>query len=308
MSEAHIVKSCKKKAQSVSNPCQWDYDDVYVDPTGATGVPTIPKSPGTYRNFTMPADPVPAPPVLNFAAFNNQWQTAQPGPQIPCDAGTYPPLDNNAALDVSLPGVTNLTPGTGYSCKTLDGQGGEITWDPTANPPTLTIKGTVFIDGSVEIDGPVPQDEPILYQGQGIIYVSGTFGLKSTTLCAVVDDNNADGSPCNLAAWDPNLTALIVVAMSRGADLPVSKRSASDNNSVEVVSSSFQGALFGVYDVSGTTASVIQGPVISTDASIILRNTAGASFPDVYFALSDTPGYPPTPTLLLAPREFGGGG
>jgi len=302
LSMAHVINGCKKKSNPWHTPCQWDEDNVFVDQTGATGVPTIPKSPGTNRNTTMPSDPVPVPP--DSSGFANYYTTAQPGPAIPCDNGTYPPLEQgDEVLSVSVPGKINLTPAFSYECKTNGDDGGEISWDYDAK--ILTVRGTIFIDGSVEIAETYPGQPGLLYEGQGVIYVAGTFGLKNTTICAVLS-----GDDCNIAtdAWDPNTNALIIIAMSKGEDLPVSQQTAAGENSVEVVSSQFQGALFGVYDVSSTTTSVVQGPLISTDASIIIRNTTGASFPDIYFAPGNTPGTPPPPSLLLAPREFGGGG
>ena len=100
--------------------------------------------------------------------------------------------------------------------------------------------------------------------------------------------------------------ALIFVAKSKGND-PGVQAAFGDNNSVEVKSSQFQGVLSGEYDILSETTSVVQGPVISFQGGLHLSQTSGASFPDIHFAPSGAPGNPPPPSVLLAPREFGGG-
>jgi hypothetical protein len=296
LSEAHIVNGCYPNlaGNPYHNPCQWDTDSVFVAP--AT------------RDAVMPVDPVASPPVIDY---NFWYQFASPGPQFACDAATQvgtPPVFENeplasATLNVSVPGIVNLTPGTtsasDYDCKTL---GGEIKW--TTATKTLFIKGTIFIDGSAQIASQFPGQTPLQYQGVGTIYLAGTFLLKNTAMCVVLNGNNCD-TAANV--WDPNKNALIIVAKSRGSDLPVSQQSASGNDSIEVTSSQFQGALIGRYDITSTTTSVVQGPLVSTDSSISLSQTTGASFPDIHFAPSGAPGLPPPPSVLLAPRQFGGG-
>ena len=172
----------------------------------------------------MPPDPVPNPPVIDWPFW---YQFGSPGPTWGCDSGTTPTFDNNGILDNSLPTVFNLTPATSYSCKTL---AGELSWDFPSK--TLTVKGTIYIDGSVKVEQSWGGQHAARYQGQGTIYMSGSFLMNGPVkLCAVVD---ATGKDCNFAtnAWDPNVDALIFVAKSRGTDPGI--QATAGNHSVEV--------------------------------------------------------------------------
>jgi hypothetical protein len=283
VSEAHIVNGCETSTLAYANPCLWDQHDVYV--TGNAG------------NVIMPPDPVPNPPAIDWPFW---YQFGSPGPTWGCDSGTTPMLDtNDGLLNNSVPSIINVTPNASYSCKTL---AGELTWDFPSK--TLTVKGTIYIDGSVKVEQTWGGQEAAAYNGQGTIYMSGSFLMKTVKLCAV---RASDGNDCNFASnvWDPNQDALIFVAKSRGID--PGTQAATGNNSVEVKGSSFQGVIAGEYDILSETFSVIQGPVISFQGGLHLSQTSGASFPDIHFAPSGAPGNPPPPSVLLAPREFGGG-
>jgi hypothetical protein len=283
LSEAHVVNGCETKTQPYSLTCgTWDNYDVFA----------------TLANRIMPPDPIPNPPVIDW---NFWYQYGSPGPTWGCDSGTTPMLESpaNTALDNSVPGVFNLVGPTSYSCKTL---AGELTWD--AANRKLKVKGTIYIDGSVKVEQSWGGQEAASYEGQGAIYMSGSFLLKNTKLCAVVAGNGKD---CDVSAnaWDPNKNALIVVAKSKGSD--AGSQAAAGNNSVEVKSSQFQGVLSGEHDIVSETTSVVQGPIISTDGGVFLSQTSGASFPDIHFPPSGAPGNPPPPSILLEPREFEGG-
>jgi hypothetical protein len=283
IAEAHIVNGCETSTRAYNKPCLWDEHDVYV--TGNAG------------NNVMPPDPVPNPPVIDWPFW---YQFGSPGPTWGCDSGTTPMLDTgDGLLNNSVPTIFNVTPSTSYSCKTLSG---ELTWD--APSKTLTVHGTIYIDGSVEVEKTWGGQDAALYRGQGTIYMSGSFALKNTALCAVIAGN---GKECDVSggAWDPNLAALIFVAKSKGTDPGV--QAASGNNSAEVKSSQFQGVISGEYDIVSETTSVVQGPIISFQGGLNISQTSGASFPDIHFAPSGAPGNPPPPSELLAPREFGGG-
>jgi hypothetical protein len=281
LSEAHIVNGCETKTQAYNVTCgTFDSHDVFA----------------TLANRIMPDDPIPNPPAINWPFW---YQFGSPGPTWGCDSGTVPKLDTNTVLDNSVPGVFNLVGGTSYSCKTL---AGELTWD--AANRKLKVKGTIYIDGSAMVEKSWGGQEAASYEGQGSIYLSGSFLLKNTQLCAVVAGNGKD---CNTSsgAWDPNAKALIIVAKSKGSDL--GSQAASGNNSVEVKSSQFQGVLSGEHDIVSETTSVVQGPIISTNGAIFLSQTSGASFPDIHFPPSGAPGNPPPPSELLDPQEFEGG-
>jgi hypothetical protein len=283
ISAAHIVNGCSTNTLAYNPVCGWDAHRVFV--TGNTG------------DRIMPADPVPNPPFVDWPFW---YQYSSPGPAWGCDVGTTPMLDNNGVLDNSVPTIFNLVQGTSYSCKTLSG---ELTWNAAAK--LLTVKGTIYIDGSVKVEKSWGGQEAASYVGQGAIYMSGSFELKNTALCAVIAGNGKD---CNVAtnAWDPNSNALIFVAKSKGSSPGVQAAFGADN-SAEVKSSQFQGVISGEYDILSETTSVIQGPVISFQGGLHISQTSGASFPDIHFAPSGAPGNPPPPTELLAPREFGGG-
>jgi hypothetical protein len=284
LSEAHIVNGCETKTQAYNVTCgTFDSHDVFA----------------TLANRDMPPDPVPNPPAINWPF----WYTfGAPGPGWGCDSGTTPIFENEVvapALNNSVPGVFNLTPGTSYTCKNL---AGELSWD--AANRKLKIKGTIYIDGSATVEKSWGGQEAATYEGQGSIYLSGSFLLKNTQLCAVVA---ANGKDCNTAtnAWNPNQNALIIVAKSKGSD--PGSQAAAGNNSVEVKSSQFQGVLSGTYNILSETTSVVQGPIISTDGGVFLSQTSGASFPDIHFPPSGAPGNPPPPSELLDPQEFEGG-
>ena len=280
--EAHVVNGCESKTRAYNVACEWDLHDVFVSGT---------------KNFIMPPDPVPNPPVIDWPFW---YQYSSPGPTWGCDSGTTPMLESvgSTTLNNSVPSVFNLVPTTSYSCKTLSG---ELSYNAATR--TLTIDGSIFIDGSakIEVSGP----GAVLYQGKGTLYVGGSFLFKNTELCAVIDNDTTDGSPCNLGAWDPQVSAFVIVAKSRGSDPGV--QAAAGNNSLEVVSADFQGVLSGEYDIVSTTTSVIQGPIISFQGGLNISQTSGASFPDIRFPPAGAPGTPPPPTELLPPREFGGG-
>jgi len=84
--------------------------------------------------------------------------------------------------------MSSLTPGTSYMCKTPNGQ---ISWDNASS--TLTLTGTVFIDGSAKVDN----GRTNLYTGSGVLYLSGSFLLKNSKLCAL----SSTSSPTACIPW-----------------------------------------------------------------------------------------------------------
>jgi hypothetical protein len=144
--------------------------------------------------------------------------------------------------NASVPGSFNLTPGSSYSCQTA---GGELSWN--ASTRVLTVRGTIFIDGSAQVQNGALNT----YKGQGSLYLSGTLLVKNSKLCAHV----AAGG-CDSAGWDPNTTMLVVVANGPGGiQVPV-------GDSVQLVSSTFQGALYGTNAVEIDTTSQAIGPIV----------------------------------------------
>ena len=267
VSEAHLKGGC-----AGHTTCLWDTDKVYVDPAK--------------RDQTMPPRPVYAPTI----DWNFWYQFSSPGPTWPCDAatktGTPPVFDNNTTQNVatggSVPTVVDLTPNQSYTCKTL---AGELSWNNTTKK--LTVKGTIFIDGAA-----TASDRGATYgpNTQGTIYLAGQFILDNHAYLCAISCTTTDG-------WDPNKTALVIVANGKPADTV----------SIQVKTADFQGALIGTKAVLVETTANAVGPLASLGGSVFPGQGGDFLFPPVNFAPSGTPGNPPPPSILLEPREFEGG-
>jgi hypothetical protein len=247
LNEAHVGAGCQYWNKQLDAPCKGSPDNVTARILDAN-VPSL------------------TPPV---ADWNDWYLHANPGPYYPCatQSGPVPVFDNDQGTpqspDVShrnnsVPGVFDLTPAASYTCKS---DGGELSWDATQN--LLTIKGTVYIDGSAVVsNGAVNR-----YQGQGSLFLSGTMEMKNSKLCAVVS-----GSDCDTAHWDPNTTLLLIAADGNGGQVP-------NGDSIQLVSATFQGALYGTNAVETDTTSQAIGPMIGS--TIILGQSVSTSFPSI---------------------------
>jgi Tfp pilus assembly protein PilX len=156
---------------------------------------------------------------------------------------------------------------------------GELSWNASAKK--LTVQGTVFIDGSVRAtNGQVNS-----YDGQGALYVSGTFVVDSSTkLCASVS-----GSTCDFSGWDPNKEMLTVAA--NGAD-------GSGYGIVVNSNSAFQGALYASQNIYLNNNVSVDGPVVGNN--IVINNAVTAhSFPTV---VSVPVGMPGDETIYAQPN------
>ncbi len=317
--QAYLAGGCAYKGNGtpppLHNPCQWDSDNVWADPA--------------HRAPAVPSDLIIVPTLtccsLGGGGFEPStmgfwYVNASPGPNAPCDAssktGTPPTFDtgdnviNNSATPVT---PFNLTPyNQSYTCRTTDGNGtpiGELSWN--ASTKVLTIKGTVFIDGSATVDKTGYSGQPVFrYAGQGTIYLSGTFAVKSTMICAVTA-----ATDCNFTAgqWnpnDPNQGALVVIANGDGGAGGAQSQGnvVKPGDGVEILSSSFQGALLANKNVQIDTSSKEQGPMISVYNSVNSGQTGTLSFPSVNIQPAGAAGVTapiPLPTLL-ATQQFGG--
>jgi hypothetical protein len=227
--------------------------------------------------------------------WDGWYRNASPGPYFAChtQSGTAPVFDNDQGSPVSpdpskrnasVPGSFNLTPGTSYSCQTA---GGELSWN--ASTRVLTMRGTTFIDGNAQVQNGALNT----YQGQGSLYLSGTLLVKNSKLCAHV----AAGS-CDSTGWDPNTTMLVVVANGPGGiQVPA-------GDSVQLVSSTFQGALYGTNAVEIDTTSQAIGPIIGS--TVYLGQSTATSFPSVTVAPSGMPGSPMVYAQPNPPQLYGG--
>ncbi|MEK6276013.1 MAG: hypothetical protein AABM30_11855 [Actinomycetota bacterium] len=163
---------------------------------------------------------------------------------------------------------------------------GEISWNATAR--SLTVKGTIYIDGSIRAtNGQVNS-----YNGQGTLYLSGTFVMDSSTkLCASVS-----GSTCNFSSWNPNSEMLTIAA--NGND--------GLSNSIYInASSAFQGALFATNNVYLNNNVTVDGPIIAS--TIIINNAVTSdSFPTVETVPVGLPGEETVYAQPNPPQLFAG--
>ena len=132
------------------------------------------------------------------------------------------------------------------------GTSGELSWNATTR--TLTVLGTIYIDGSAKVSNKVLNT----YNGQGSLYLSGTF-LQDGSLCAA-----SSGSTCDIVAWNPNKEMLTIVANGSGGQVNV-------GDSIEILNDFvFQGALYATNTVELDNNVVIDGPIVGSQ--ILLHN------------------------------------
>ena len=246
--------------------------------------------------WTTVADASPITLELPTADYPSWYVNSAPGPRQACttQSGTVPVFDNNAIWDNSVGGVFNLTPpASDYSCVVQSGNKvvGQLSWNHTAK--TLAIVGTVFIDGSVTVNYGY-QNVPILYTGTGTIYVGGTFLFHNTQLCATI---TAAGDTCDFPHWDPNSTFLVIVADGDGGQVPV-------GDSIQLVSSSFEGGLFAKNAIELDTHSKTEGPMFS--GNVIMDNTVFAQTWPLVTVPVGMPGTIITDAPPDAPSDFSG--
>jgi hypothetical protein len=273
VNEAHIKGGCIWKANPLHSPCS-----------------------GTDNVFAVALDSNPPEIAVPSADLENWYVNASPGPYSPCAnaTGTPPTFDNDQGPltnpdptrrnnSVSL--AFNLTPSLSYSCKTA---GGELSWD--ANTRRLNVKGTVYIDGSARIDNGFVNT----YDGQATLYLSGTLLARSSELCAVV---TADGSNCTASGWNPNSRMLVVAAEGTAGQVP-------GGDSVQLLSSTFEGALYGTGAIEVDTTSQVIGPVIGS--TVILGQSVTTSFPTIAIVPAGAPGQTFVPPTVGPVRNYGG--
>jgi hypothetical protein len=273
LNELHVRNGCSYKTGAYVSPCT-----------------------PTQKVWATVADANPISLELPTVDFASWYANAMPGPHQACtsQSGTVPVFDNNPSWDNSVGGNFNLTPSAAdYSCTVQSGSAvvGQLTWNHTAK--TLTIIGTVFIDGSVTANYGY-QNVPIQYNGTGTIYVGGTFLFQNTQLCATI---TAAGDTCDFAHWDPNSRFLVIVANGSGGQVPV-------GDSIQVVSSNFEGGLFGTNTIELDTHSQTEGPMFS--ANVIMDNTVFARTWPLVNVPAGMPGTIITDAPPDAPSDFSG--
>ncbi len=311
MNTVHIVKGCQYSNNPLHVPCHGpstgpsdpvpaDADNVFVAPGGFYSALPDPRV-----NF----------PRLTTAEWRVKYGMAMPGPAFPCYPesktgtppafdtpsdvaavlATVPPADRTVYMNNNVPTIFNLTPATSYTCKSAGGH--ELSWNATDR--VLTANGTIFIDGSVVVEnGAVNR-----YEGMASLYVSGTFLIKNSKLCAKL---TADKSDCNLdpseTNWNPNTTMLVVHANGNGSN-PGPEAQVSAGDSVQLVSGTFQGGLYGTNAIDITTTSRAQGPMMGS--TVILGQTGYIAFPKIDVLPAGAAGLPMPSLELDPPQDFG---
>jgi hypothetical protein len=243
LNEVHVANGCSYKTGAFVSPCT-----------------------PTQKVWATVADANTITLDLPTADFPSWYVNSAPGPSHACttQSGTVPVFDNNTTWDNSVGSVFNLVPSSSdYSCIVQSGStvAGQLSWNHTTK--TLTIVGTVFIDGSVTVNYGY-QNVPIQYNGTGTIYVSGTVLFQNTQLCATI---TAANDACDFPHWGPNSRFLVFVANGSGGQVPV-------GDSIQLVSSSFEGGLFGTNTIELDTHTQTEGPMFS--GNVIMDNTVYA--------------------------------
>ncbi len=291
LNEAHIGRGCRYLSQSLHNPC------VY----GAGGTPGARDN--IWATILDATPPAVTPPTVQW---NDWYLNGSPGPYYPCAAAQAgdPPnpsflFDNpvGVASDTDAnklsykndnQGIANLTPGSSYKCKTVNG---EISWDYPNK--VLTVSGTIFLDGSAKVDiGGI-----VRYKGQATIYTSGTVLVKNTQLCGY-----SAGASCTFNSWDSTKDLLGFVANGNGSVAADNQVPSGDG--VQFVSAYFQGAVYATNIVDIGTTSTVDGPL--DGSTVILGQSSTSTFNGFTFVPVGMPGNPTIYALAQLPQVTGG--
>jgi hypothetical protein len=147
---------------------------------------------------------------------------------------------------------------------------GELSWNATTK--TLAVKGTMFIDGSARVSNSAVNT----YNGQGTLYLSGTF-RGTGSLCA-----SASGSTCAFSTWNPDTEMLTIVAGGSGGQVNPGDSIQFDNNT------SFQGGLYATNAVEFGNNVNIDGPVVGSQI-LLSNNLTTNNFPVITMVPSGLP-------------------
>ena len=149
---------------------------------------------------------------------------------------------------------------TGQTVEWKTPSSGEIAWNATTK--TLTVSGTIYIDGSAKISNGGLNS----YNGQGTIYLSGTFRATGS-LCASIS-----GSNCNFATWNPDFDMLMIVSNGNGGQVNPGDSIEIDNNY------SYQGGLYGTNAVEFGNNVNVDGPIVGSQI-LLSNNLTTNAFP-----------------------------
>jgi Tfp pilus assembly protein PilX len=234
-----------------------------------------------------------SPPIIGapLSDFVTWYENAIPGPSQTCTtaSGTPPTFDNDyPSRNNSLASVFDLTPASSYTCRvgTAETPSGEISWN--ASTKVLTVAGTIYIDGSLKSSSTLAT-----YNGQAVIYLSGTF-WNSGKLCAAVS-----GSNCDFPTWNPNTEMLTITTEGTGGQAGVGNGILMDNNS------QFQGALYSTANIQFTNNSRSDGPMVANQL-LFANNVQNDSFPTITVVPVGQPGNPAVYAQPNPPQNFSG--
>jgi hypothetical protein len=210
-------------------------------------------------------------------------------------------------MNRSIGSAFDLTPTSGaYSCKTAYG---ELSWNPSAvdangnTVPTLTIKGTVFIDGNARI---APTNVQLIrYVGVGTIYISGSFVLKGTHVCAayIFSAKDCDWALPGTGHWDVSQNFLQIVAGVVGGG--GQSETPDSSTSVELNSASYQGGITANLKTDIGSSTTTQGPLVQRSMTLgqSLTTKPFGTLTDVPTA---TPDNPISAYKVMPPNTFSG--
>ncbi|MFL5978268.1 MAG: hypothetical protein ACJ76O_06550 [Gaiellaceae bacterium] len=159
-------------------------------------------------------------------------------------------------------GSTATTHATAQTVEWKTPSSGELSWNATTK--TLTVSGTIYIDGSAKISNGSLNS----YNGQGTIYLSGTF-LATGSVCASIS-----GSNCNFAGWNPDFDMLMIVANGSGGQVTPGDSIQIDNNY------SYQGGLYGTNAVEFGNNVNVDGPIVGSQI-LLSNNLTTNAFPTI---------------------------
>lgn len=228
--------------------------------------------------------------AMPSADWDTWYQDAMPGPVTVCSgsngasSGTVPTFDNDTLRNNSVASIFNLTPGSSYTCRVGPAANpiGELSWDATNR--VLTTRGVVFIDGSMVANNGARNT----YNGQGTIYLSGTFLLDNNTmLCAA-----SSGSSCDFSGWDPNSELLSIIANGNGGQVPTGYSTHIDNGA------KIQAALYATNGIVITNNATTDGPILGSTVTIS-QNFTGDDFGTI---ITVPPGMPGNPEVYAQPN------
>ncbi len=286
ISDAHVGNGCTLKT-TTHVPCRGPEDNLYASVLDAAPPTTL------------------TPPTVDW----NRWYlNASPGPFFPCQTvDGRAPIAGYPVFDTGVPamtaddatklqakndsqGIQNLTPSWSYRCETVSG---ELSWDVAARK--LTIRGTVFVDGSLSVQNGAVNE----YDGQGSLYLSGTFLMKNSSLCGKVFAGVCDtlNPPTASRGWDPNKELLAIVANGTGGQV-------SPGSGIQLTGAALQGAAYATGAVELDTTSTVNGPMVGS--TIILGQSVSTTFPTINTVPDGMPSNPVAYAQPDPPSDFVG--